>query len=81
MYCGDQWSEQPKALVIVGEYDILRTEGELYAAKSRTAGVSVNLQIMMGMPHPFLAMNGVLKQGRDTITFMVETLKGAFRTE
>jgi acetyl esterase/lipase len=66
--------------VVVGEYDVLRTEGELYAAKLRDAGVAVNLQVMKGLPHPFLAMDGVLQQGRDTITFMVEALKGSFET-
>ena len=35
-------------------------------------------QIFRGMPHPFLAMDGALQQGRDTITFMVEALKEAF---
>ena len=76
LFYEDGWEQQPKALVVVGEYDVLRMEGELYAGKLRRAGVSVNLQVMKGMPHPFLAMDGALQQGRDTITFMVETLKG-----
>lgn len=80
LFYEDGWAEQPKALVVVGEYDVLRTEGELYAAKLRKAGVTVNLRVMKGMPHPFLAMDGALQQGRDTITFMVETLRGAFET-
>jgi acetyl esterase/lipase len=79
LFYEDGWAEQPKALVVVGEYDVLRTEGESYAGNLRRAGVTVNLQVMKGMPHPFLAMDGVLQQGRDTITFMVETLKGAFQ--
>ena len=78
LFYEDGWTEQPKALVVVGEYDVLRTEGELYAEKLRRGGITVNLQVMKGMPHPFLAMDGVLRQGRDTITFMVETLKEAF---
>ena len=74
----DGWEEQPQALVVVGELDVLRSEGELYAEKLREAGVEVDLKIMKGMPHPFLAMDGVLQQGRDTITFMVEKLKDVF---
>jgi acetyl esterase/lipase len=74
----DGWAEQPKALVVVGELDVLRSEGEQYADKLRKGGVEVDLKIMKGMPHPFLAMDGVLQQGRDTITFMVEALKEAF---
>jgi acetyl esterase/lipase len=74
----DGWGEQPKALVVVGELDVLRSEGEAYAEKLRRNGVHAELKIMKGMPHPFLAMDGVLQQGRDTITFMVEALKEAF---
>ena len=74
----DGWAEQPKALIVVGELDVLRSEGEEYAEKLRRGGLEVDLKIMKGMPHPFLAMDGVLRQGRDTITFMVEALKEAF---
>ncbi|RDW85535.1 hypothetical protein BP5796_03860 [Coleophoma crateriformis] len=72
------WAEQPPALIVVGELDVLRSEGEAYAQKLESAGVPVDLKIMKGMPHPFLAMDAVLQQGRDTITFMVEKLKAAF---
>jgi len=77
LYTGD-WSKQPRALVVVGELDILRTEGEMYAEKLSEAGVRVDLKVMKGMPHPFLAMDEAVPQGRDTITLMVETLKDAF---
>ncbi|KAF8853445.1 hypothetical protein BDZ45DRAFT_748552 [Acephala macrosclerotiorum] len=66
------WVEpKPKALV-VRELDVLRSEGEAYAEKLKHAGVDVDHKIMKGMPRPFLAMDGVLQQGRDTITFMAE---------
>jgi len=78
LFYKDGWEEQPKTLVVVGELDVLRTEGEKYAEKLKVAGVSVDLKIMKGMPHPFLAMDGALQQGRDTITCMVEALKEAF---
>lgn len=76
-YTGD-WSLLPPALIMVGELDVLRTEGEQYAAKLQQAGVEVDLQVMKGMPHPFLAMDGVLAQGRRSISLMVETLNRAF---
>ena len=72
------WERLPKALVVVGELDVLRSEGEQYAERLRKAGVEADLRIMKGMPHPFLAMDGALQQGRDTITYMVETLQKAF---
>lgn len=73
----DDWSRQPPALVVVGELDVLRTEGEQYAQKLRDADVKADLKVMKGMPHPFLAMDGVLQAGKDAITYMCEALKSA----
>jgi acetyl esterase/lipase len=73
-----RWEKLPRALIVVGELDILRSEGELYARRLQGNGVPVQLRIMEGMPHPFLAMDEILQQGRDAITFMVETLREAF---
>jgi acetyl esterase/lipase len=75
---GEAWSKLPKALVVVGGLDVLRSEGEAYADKLRKHGVEADLKVMKGMPHPFLAMDGVLQQGKDAITYMVEALKMAF---
>lgn len=63
---------------MVGELDVLRTEGEQYAAKLQKAGVEVDLQVMKGMPHPFLAMDGVLTEGKRSITLMCDTLNRVF---
>ncbi|RDW93153.1 uncharacterized protein DSM5745_00475 [Aspergillus mulundensis] len=76
-YTGD-WSALPRALVMVGELDVLRSEGEQYAENLKQAGVEVDLQVMKGMPHPFLAMDGVLKEGRRSITLMCDLLKEVF---
>ncbi|KAL3484559.1 Alpha/Beta hydrolase protein [Aspergillus germanicus] len=78
-YTGD-WSALPRALIMVGELDVLRREGEQYGEKLRKAGVQVNLQVMKGMPHPFLAMDGVLKEGKRSITLMCDLLKEVFST-
>lgn len=72
------WAEQPRALVVMGGMDVLRAEGEAYAEKLRAAGVRVEVKVWDGLPHPFMAMDAVLQQGKDTITLMVETLKEAF---
>ncbi|KAL4801593.1 Alpha/Beta hydrolase protein [Aspergillus unguis] len=76
-YPGD-FSALPRALVMVGELDVLRTEGEQYAGKLEQAGVEVDLQVMKGMPHPFLAMDGVLREGKRSITLMCELLNEVF---
>ncbi|KAJ6024912.1 hypothetical protein N7540_005709 [Penicillium herquei] len=76
-YEGD-WSQLPPALVMVGEVDVLRSEGEQYAEKLQKAGVAVDLQLMKGMPHPFLAMDGALSEGKRCITLMCDALQQAF---
>lgn len=78
LFYQDDWSKLPPALIMVGELDVLRAEGEQYADKLKKAGVEVDLQVMKGMPHPFLAMDGVLKEGKRSITLMVDGLKKAF---
>jgi acetyl esterase/lipase len=78
LFYDDDWSQLPPALIMVGELDVLRTEGEQYAAKLREAGVEVDLQVMKGMPHPFLAMDAVLLEGKRSITLMCDMLKRAF---
>ncbi|KAJ5761249.1 hypothetical protein N7520_008405 [Penicillium odoratum] len=78
LFYAGSWSELPPALVMVGELDVLRSEGEQYAEKLREAGVPVDLQLMKGMPHPFLAMDGVLSEGKRCITLMCDALQKAF---
>ncbi|MCJ1304819.1 hypothetical protein MMC08_007632 [Hypocenomyce scalaris] len=74
----DDWSKLPSALVVVAELDVLRAEGEEYARKLREAGVDVQLQVTKGMPHPFLAMDGVLTAGRKVLSAMCEALQAVF---
>ncbi|KAH8688773.1 Alpha/Beta hydrolase protein [Talaromyces proteolyticus] len=69
------WRDLPPAVVIVGELDVLRGEGEAYAKKLQENGVKAELHVMKGMPHPFLAMDGVLQAGKDAITYIVEGVK------
>lgn len=78
LFYEDDWPRLPPALIMVGEFDVLRSEGEQYAEKLRRAGVEVNLQVMKGMPHPFLAMDGVLQEGKRAITLLCEALQKAF---
>jgi acetyl esterase len=52
----------PPALVITGEADVLRDEGEAYAAKLRAAGVPVTAVRYRGIIHDFVMLNAL----RDT---------------
>ncbi|KAK6377325.1 hypothetical protein LTR64_000706 [Lithohypha guttulata] len=72
------FAKLPPAVILVGELDVLRWEGEEYARKLNAAGVHAKVELMKGMPHPFLAMDGVLDEGKRAITILCESLKDAF---
>ena len=54
-----QLSGLPQALVITGEADVLRDEGEAYAAKLRQAGVPVTAARYQGIIHDFVMLNAL----------------------
>ena len=46
----------PPAVILTAEHDVLRDEGEEYAAKLEAAGVEVNFQRHLGQMHAFFAL-------------------------
>lgn len=69
----------PDTLVITDENDVLRDEGEAYAAKLDKAGVkTLNIRIN-GTIHDFLMLNALAdtKPAKDTLTLVCELLKKA----
>lgn len=72
------FTKLPPAVVLVGELDVLRWEGEEYARKLQGAGVEAKVELMKGMPHPFLAMDAVLDEGKRAIDILCDSLSEAF---
>ena len=69
----DELAGLPPALIINGEADVLRDEGEAYAAKLRRAGVPVTAVRYQGIIHDFVMVNSM----RDTNAARAATAQGA----
>jgi acetyl esterase len=69
----DDLTGLPPAMVIVGEGDVLRDEGEAYAAKLRAAGVPVTAVRYQGIIHDFVMVDAL----RDTYAARAATAQGA----
>ena len=59
-----------RVYIAVAELDLLRSEGEAYAAKLRSFGKDVDFRTYPGVPHAVQAMDGVLDVARRWIKDM-----------
>ena len=50
----------PPAWIAVAELDILRDEGVAFGEKLRKAGITTEIEVYKGAPHPIMAMDGTL---------------------
>jgi len=75
----EQLTGLPPALVITGEADVLRDEGEAFAAKLRQAGVPVTQVRFGGIIHDFVMVNSMhdTHAAKAAITLAVAALKDA----
>jgi acetyl esterase len=68
------------ALVITGEYDPLRDEGEAYAQRLRDAGVEVEGHRYPGMVHAFFGLSLAFDASKDAVQRVATALRRAFGT-
>ncbi len=75
----EQLADLPPALVIVDEADVLRDEGEAYAARLRKAGVAVTTVRYDGITHDFMMLNPLsdTHATRAAIAQAISVLRGA----
>ncbi|CAM5580040.1 Alpha/beta hydrolase OS=Streptomyces alboniger OX=132473 GN=CP975_02625 PE=4 SV=1 [Streptomyces alboniger] len=75
----EQLTGLPPALVITGEADVLRDEGEAYANKLREAGVAVTAVRFQGVIHDFVMLNALREThaAEAAITLATLTLRTA----
>jgi acetyl esterase/lipase len=78
----EQLAGLPPALVIVGEADVLRDEGEAYAARLRAVGTAVTTVRYDGITHDFMNLNALsdTHATRAAIAQAVATLRNALNT-
>ncbi|MFE3167246.1 alpha/beta hydrolase [Streptomyces sp. NPDC059224] len=78
----EQLKDLPPALVVTGEADVLRDEGEAYANKLREAGVPVTAVRFQGIIHDFVMLNALrgTHAAEAAISMAVRTLHAALHT-
>lgn len=77
-YPDESFKKCPPAYFALAGLDVLSSEGIAYSKKLEAAGVPYELKIYEGVPHPVMAMDGVLSKGKELVADCGAALKRAF---
>jgi acetyl esterase len=80
-YLADDLHGLPPALIITGEFDPLRDEGERYGQRLQEAGVPTTISRYHGMIHGFLSFADIVDQGKQALAESSRALRAAFGGE
>jgi acetyl esterase len=70
----------PPAMVLLAEFDVLRSEGEALVAKLRAAGVPVDTHTFPGTVHGFLRATGSVQKARDAVAMAGDWMRRLTQT-
>ncbi|GGU80192.1 hypothetical protein GCM10010211_52930 [Streptomyces albospinus] len=75
----DQLRSMPPTLVITDEADVLRDEGEAYAARLREAGIPVTAVRVLGTVHDFMMLDSLRDTAANNVALKLagDTLRDA----
>lgn len=68
----------PPALIQTAQFDVLRDDGEAYAARLSRAGVPVRCTRYLAMNHGFVQFGAAYEHGRTAVQQIADTLREAF---
>lgn len=72
-----QLESLPPSLILLAEYDVLRSEGEMFAESLARAGNNVNSSVYPGMLHGFVHHLGLFADGKKAIQEIADFLTDA----
>ena len=64
-YCETNFDKLPKTTFIIGEFDGVRSDSELYFEKLKSAGCQVNKILLPGQCHHTILLRGFITNGED----------------